>query len=386
MRAVAIFMIAACLAATARADASTPTTVPAPALDPAIQSALRNLSSEEFTDREHAFRELQIALGRQVQALLRPDDPETQARVAALLKFNEGLSRWILDTLTLPDPQRRVLLAFGLRADMLPIVAKIGSSDSDLRVEAIHALAQSHDPLATDILAPLLEDDDRAVYIAAMEAAWDREPRDAIVDRLWERAVDAGFAIYNPQAAQPQTVRFRGEDLGQTFYDNAAYRHMQDGDVACDVLVHLQAPQLDGKLTAFFEHVDAALNSAPAQGQGRDNHVWMYGVNSAPMKNVYRLLNAYQPPHALPILYHLATGAVHQPVNGQVNNQHYFWSDRTLPLTTVVQLTHQNTADYKLTQMNPPVGNWAFATQGDEEAAVRKLQAWWAAHPPKASP
>jgi hypothetical protein len=380
MRPLAILVLAACLAASARAAAS----ATAPALDPAIQSALHDLSSDDFTAREHAFRNLQIALGQQVQALLRPDDPETQARVAALLKFNEGLSRWILNTLSLPDPQRRAVLAFGLRADMLPIVAKIGSSSSDSRVEAIHELAPLRDPLATDILAPLLEDDDRAVYIAAMEAAWDREPRDAVVDRLWERAVDAGFAIYNPQPVQPQIVRFRGEELGQTFYDNAAYRHMQDGDIACEVLIHLQAPQVSAKLTAFFDRVETAVNGPNAAG--RDNRIWMYGFNSAPMKNVYELLNAYQTPEVLPILYRLATGIVRQPVNGQSNNIRFFWSSRTLPLATLILLTNQSTTDYKLSQINPPSGNWAFPSQLDEDNAIRKLQSWWTTHPHHTAP
>jgi hypothetical protein len=377
MRPLTTLLLSACLIASARA--ASPTTLPAATLDPAIQAALNNLSSEEFSDRERAFRDLQVALGQQIQALLRPDDPETQARVAALLKFNAGLSHWILDTMALPDPQRRALLAFGLQPNLLPIVAKVGADATDARIEAIHDLSQLHDPLATDILAPLLEDNDRAVYIAAMEAAWDREPRDAIVDRLWERAVDAGFAVYSPQVNLQQTIHFRGEELGQTFYDNAAFRHMQDGDIACDVLIHLQAPQVAGKLTAFFQRVDAALNGPDAMA--RDNRQWMYGVNSAPMKNVYRLLNAYQPPEVLPFLYRLATGPARQPFNGQVNNLHFFWSNRTLPLATLLLLTNQNPASYKLTQINRPVGNWAFATQLDEDAAVKKLQAWWAAHP-----
>ncbi len=361
-------------AATPPQPPAPPTTLPA--LDPAIQTALHNLSSEDFTAREHAFRNLQIAFGQQVQELLRPEDPETQARVAALLTFNEGLSHWILDTMALPDPDRRNLLAFGLRTDILPIVANAGANDPELRVQAIHDLAGNRDPLVTTILAPMIDDPDRRVYIAAMEAAWDRTPNALLVDHLWERAVEAGFAVYSPPVQQQEVIRFRGEDLGPAAYDNSAYRHMQDSDIACDVLVHLHAPQVNAKITAFFQRVDKVLNGTDAQM--RENRIWMYGVNSAPMKNVYQLLEAYHPPEVLPLLYHLATGRVRQPINGQNNNLHFFWSNRTLPLATLITLTGQNPDEYKLSKLTPPFGTWTFPTEADEDAAVKKLQTWWA--------
>ncbi len=347
--------------------------VATPGLSAGVQSALHDLSSEEFATREKGLRDLQVALGQQVQAMLGSQDLETQAHVASLLEFNEGLSRWILGALNLPEERRRALLAFGLKPEVLPIVAKSASLTPSLRVEAVRALAHLKDPIANEILAPLLDDDDRAVSVAAMEAAWDREPNDAIIDRLWDRAVEAGFAIYNPPGETQPEIFFRGQALGPTFYDNSAYRKMQDADIACEVLVHLKSPQVGAKLTAFFEKVNRAINQATP----RDNRIWMYGATSAPMKNVYTLLTAYHPKEALPVLFQLATGQMRQPFNGQINNRHYFWSNRTLPFATLLLLTDQDPGDYKLSQVNPPVGTWAFLTQADEEAGIKKLRAWW---------
>jgi hypothetical protein len=373
--AILLFIALAALAVRAAEPVNSPA---APAtLPPEIRTALNNLSAEDFSVREKAFKDLEITLGRQTQELLVPTDPESKARVAALLEFNEGLSRWILDTIRLPDDQRRSLLAFGLSPGMLAIVAKLASPTPGTRIEGLHDLSRIKDPLATDLIAPLLDDDDRGVYVAAMEVVWDRQPTDAIVDRLWDRAVEAGFAIYNPQPSQQPDILFHGQLLGPTFFDNAAYRRMQDSNIASDVLVHLNAPQVGGKIKAFFEKVDRAL----ATPNPRDNRFWMYGPNSAPMKNVYTLLDAYRPREAFPALYRLATGAMRQPFNGQINNAHYFWSNRTQPLATLLVLTDQHPEEYKLSQLTRPPGMWAFANQLDEDAAIKKLQAWWANNP-----
>lgn len=104
------------------------------------------------------------------------------------------------------------------------------------------------------------------------------------------------------------------------------------------------------------------------------------------MKNVYKLLDAYRPKSVLPTLFHLATGQVRQPFNGQINNRRYFWSNRTLPLATLLLLTDQNPQDYKVSSVAAPIGTWVFAAQGDEEAAIKKLREWWAAHPEFTTP
>ncbi|HUO08013.1 MAG TPA: hypothetical protein VM008_06920 [Phycisphaerae bacterium] len=368
MRSLGIVLFA-CLISTPvlAAEPSTP-----PALSPCIESALRELSSREFDVRERALHDLEVALGRQTEAMLSPGDPESKARITSLLEFNVGLNAWVLQTCQLPEEQRRPLLEFGLRAEMLPIVAKLASPVPSIRVAGIHALAKVQDPMAPDLLAPLLEDNDRSVYVAAMELAWDLPPKDVIVDHLWDRAVDAGFQLYTPQRSEQPDVLFHGKVLGPTFFDNAAYRRMQDSNVATDVLIHVNAPQVNQKLKVFLEQVCQAYAAPNAQ----DNRVWMYGPNSAPMKNVYALLRAYRPREALSPLYRLATGPLVAPINGEMNNVRYYWSNRTYPLAMLVELTGQETADYKLARLSNPAGIWAFADQADEDAAIKKLQTW----------
>ncbi|MGN6368417.1 MAG: hypothetical protein ACTHN5_09170 [Phycisphaerae bacterium] len=377
MRGPAIFLIAS-LAATPLC-AAPPTTPPAtqPALTPALEAALHQLSSQEFSTRERALADLERLLGQQTQALLSPADPESKARVASLLEFNEGLSAWVLQTLKLPEENRRKLLEFGLRPEMLPIVARLGSPVGTIRAEGVRELAAVSDPMVNEVLAPLLDDNDRSVYVAAMEVAWDRPPTDTLVNHLWERAVEAGFNIYAPQQNQQPEVMFRGQPLGPTFFDNAAYRRMQDSNVATDVLIHLNAPQITPKLIAFLHRVVKAYGSANL----RDARIWMYGPNSLPMKNIYAMLKAYRSKETLPALFRLATAPLVQPFNGQINNMRYFWSNRTYPLALLLELTDQDPSEYKLSRLARPQGTWAFANQADEDAAIKKLQTWWENNP-----
>jgi hypothetical protein len=119
-----------------------------------------------------------------------------------------------------------------------------------------------------------------------------------------------------------------------------------------------------------------------AETDAGQNRTWMYGATSAPMKNVYKLLVAYRPKEAFASLFELATGPLRQPVfNGQVNRAKFFWSNRTVPLAMLVVLTDQDPAAYNLTQVTRPQGNWAFASQLDEDKAIGKLRQWWALHP-----
>ena len=373
MRGLGILLIG-CLMATPLC-AATPATQPS--LPPAIEAALHQLSSDEFSAREKALRDLETLLGQQTAALLSPADPESKARVASLLEFNEALSAWVLQTLKLPEEQRHRMLEFGLRPEVLPVVSRLGLPVPGVRVVVVRELGAISDAMVDEVLAPLLDDVDRGVYVAAMEVAWDRPATDGIVDRLWDRAVEAGFSIYAPQPNQQPDVMFRGEVLGPTFYDNVAYKRMQDSIVATDVLILLNPPLLTGKLKTFMERVVKAYQSP----NPRDARIWMFGPNSLPMKNVYAMLRAYRSRESLPALYRLATSPLVQPFNGQMNNLRYFWSNRTYPLALLLELTDQQAADYKLSRLARPQGTWAFANQGEEEAAIKKLQTWWENNP-----
>lgn len=50
--------------------------------------------------------------------------------------------------------------------------------------------------------------------------------------------------------------------------ENALYLRMQDNQLAAEVLGHLQAPQVAGRLKALFEEVEAAYAKKNPNGNG----------------------------------------------------------------------------------------------------------------------
>ena len=345
------------------------------ALSPALREAIKGLSAEDYAAREKALKQVQQLLGKQLAALVSAEDPETQTRLAALLEFNDGLIRWSLDALKLPDEQRKVQLKWGLRPEVLPSLGLLFSAQSDKRIEGVKALGKLDDPETSAMIARLIDDPDRAVYIAAMDVAYDRKPTKEIVDALWNRAVESGFAIYRAQTAVAgANIVFRGRNMGVMYSDNNAYRHMQDNQIATEVLLNYKSPLVAEKLTALFERIAHDLE-APQPDVMRNRG---YTAQTEPMKNAYRLAEANGSKEIVPALYRIAT--IRNTMDrqaGQYNAEKYFWSSRTTALATIVRITEQTTEDYKLKKMVPVGGIWCTPTEADENAAVAKLKAWW---------
>jgi len=127
-------------------------------LSPVVKEALDGLSAEDYGVREKALQQLEVALGRQLQAMVSLDDPESQTRLSALLEFNEGLTHWAIDTLKLPDEQRKTQLKWGLAPEMVATVAKAYSSNADRRLEAAKELAKLEGEEPALLVAHLLND------------------------------------------------------------------------------------------------------------------------------------------------------------------------------------------------------------------------------------
>jgi hypothetical protein len=342
-----------------------------------VERALHDLGTADFGNREKALADLQSALARQLLALLSTRDPEVESRLRQLLEFQAGITRWALDLLALPPEKRAAAVAFGLRPEMVRIMPKLFSDAAAERLAGVKDLRDRPGDEATDLLAKFVDDPDRAVYVAAMEGLWDRRPTAAAIDALWFRAVDAGLAVYRPQAtAAGEPILFRGRAVGAgTVSDTSAlYRRAQDGALACDVLAHLQAPEVLGKLVRLLDEVDAAA----ANPAGRT--IAIYSSTQEPMKNVARLLEVYKPPAVAPVLYRIATGRVAQRSQGQVNAIRYYSTNRTWAIAALLQLTGQKPEDAKLARQPLLNGMWATTGEADEEAAVAALKKWWAAH------
>jgi len=353
-----------------------------PTLSPAVMTAVGQLSAEDFTSREKAVSQLQAALGQELRAIAEVQDPEAQARIGDLLAFEEGLAAWAGEVMKLPRDKQKAMLDLGLRADVLPHVAGLYMKDVGKRLDAVKALGKIADAGVTDLLAKALEDPEQQVYVAAMEAVWDRQPTDAVVEALWVRAVTAQFATMRPQPVDrlPANVTFRGKSIPvQDNGDNTMYLRMQDNTLATDVLAHLQAPGIGTKLKALFEEVEAAYSKKNPNGVGGgDQDVWMYMPTQESMKNAARLAEAYKPKEIVPVLYRIATGPALQKSSGQMGRgQTFYWSNRTWAVVLTLKLTGQPTEVWNI-KAQPNLSNmWTLPGEADEHAVIAKLREWW---------
>ena len=151
-----------------------------------------------------------------------------------------------------------------------------------------------------------------------------------------------------------------------TYYGNS---NAQDATIAGDVLINIKAPQVNEKLKTYMESLEKQAATNP----------WLLAGNTEPMKNVFRLVEAYQSKEAMGVLYRIAVGPVRQRSGGNINGDKYTWSTRTAALATVVTTTGQKLEDYKV-RKNPMLNMWVCSTEEEEDDAVKKLQEWAAAN------
>jgi len=347
----------------ADAPATSPSTISAP-----VQSALSNLSSDDYHVRKKALSDLESALAQQAISLASINDPESQASLTTALEFNNGLNHWLVDLLKLPPDARNAQLDFIKRADLLPTVSQIFGADEQKSTAAVHQLAAITDPSADVFLAHLVDNDSRAVSLAAMEVLWDRNPTDVTVDVLWQRAVESGFYRVEKPASPPPT--FRGRPVPDTSGIFTSLRAARDADIACEVLIHLQAPQVEAKIDNYLQRaLDHIADADPKAAIP-------YFSNIGPIRNIYRLIDAYKPQSALPALYVIATGRAVINYNGHNGNAHFYFSNRTAAIAEVLMLTNQNPDDYGLQRHDATFAKWIVASDAAEKDAINKLQAW----------
>jgi len=352
-----------------------------PALSPAVMAAVGQLSADDYAQREKALAQLQAALGQEIRAMMDVRDPEAQARMGEVLGFEQGLCAWAKDVLKLPQEKQKAALDLGLRPDVLPHMAGLYAKETARRVEAVKALRKLPDAGVTDLLVKALDDPEQRVYVAAMEGVWDRPATEAVAESLWNRAVTAQFATMRPQPMDrlPDNVTFRGRPIQVVDNgDNTLYLRTQDNALATEVLAHLQAPGVAGKLKALFEEVEAAYAKKNPNGGGGEQDVWMYMPSQDSMKNAARLAEVYKPREIVPVLYRIATGPALQKSSGQINRQPFYWSNRTWALALTLAITGQSTADWNLKVQANLSGMWTVSGEADEKAAMTKLHEWWA--------
>ena len=347
---------------------------PAPVLSPKMDAALRQLTDESFSKRESAVKAIEQSLVDQVGELLKVNDPEAQEKIGTVLEFNDALQKWAIDSLKLPAEERASQLKWGLKPEIFPIIANIYSTNAKTRAAGVKDLAKIPGPEASSVLARLILDEEREVYLAAMEAVWDRPATPAIIDALWNRAVLAVLAYRDVGGVIPPSgLQFRGQPLGAVFAGNYfAMTRVQDNGLATDVLVQLKGPLLSRKATDFLEQYEKGQVATAADPR---NLTYVQ-----PLRNVYAIVEACKFQEALPILVKLASAKVGPSTSTTFNKKSIYWSNRTGALGAALVLLKQDPADYKV-QKHPGGSNlWVTANQDDEDEAVQKLQDFWNKH------
>jgi hypothetical protein len=372
-----------CIAVIGRAADARPGDTPS-ALSPAMQAALERLSSQDFATREQACNQLNAILVQEAVALASVRGGEAQARMLAALEFDDGLIHWVKDVLKLPQEQRIAELQLASNPNVLPILSDIFSAQPANRTNGIAALMKL-DPSAAPhnavdvILARLIEDPDRQVAVAAMESAWDREPSDVIVNALWRRAVATGVekSLQYPVITQHE-LTFRGQKLPGYYSAAAITLPTSDGDVAAQVLVHMQSPQVKEKLIALLKQA-AEITALPNATNAQNN---AYSAAAPSMQNALALFEDYKPPEAYSSVFALATEHVRVKYSYLYRNISFIASNRTNAIVALVHATGLRCDDYQLKQVPRAIGGlvWVSPSEKDEDAAVAKLQDWWKAN------
>jgi hypothetical protein len=345
---------------------STESSGPSAALSPQMEAALRGLTADDFAQRQQASAQIRSIMIEETRRMAATDDPESAARIAALLHFSAGLSEWVASAMPQPAKQRNELLAWGLDPAHRDIVAGAFSQGAEGRIAAARQLARITDAPAQELLTRLLRDPERAVYLAAMEALWDQPPSATVIDVLLDRAYAAGCELYHPVRTAQPNLTFRGQPLPAAVDSGAVYRRMQDSNVAVQLLAHFKSPLVGQRL----------MVSLGEQMKGQMNPFWPPGSD-----NFASLIDGLGAKQMVPVLYKLATlDDAHNQTSSFGGAVHGIWSPRMLALGMLANMTGQKPEDYKLLRHPSYQRLWLVPTEADEAAAVKQLQAWWKVH------
>jgi hypothetical protein len=371
-------------------------TEPAVELDPrpAANAALSIAAHMSRSAAEAAYiRTLADALSatlmRENALLLQQDDPELQARAARIVSFNAAIASFLADAMTdeSTDPAaRNAWIRWGLAPEHMEQVAAVYAADVTVRATAAAALARTPGPEADRLLATLINDPDREVALRAIDAAWDRAPADRVIDALLQKGVLLGLqqmgvstdqfssrGAVTPQYTRTIIIRGRAFPIANDQID--LQNRMADAPIAVDLLLAYNSPKVRAKVDALFTSLATADRSALARALSPN-----YGE---PALQFRRLIEAYNPPHALPAIIAgvAAAGSTNDGYYTSNNGKNYRVSARIDLFGIALDMLQESHADYGLVRLNNWGNRWVFdGDNGDEEKAVKKLLAFWKEH------
>jgi hypothetical protein len=200
-----------------------------------------------------------------------------------------------------------------------------------------------------------------------MDALWNRHPTPTLVKTVLNRAVILGTP-FNFQQNVRHVAVFRGLRIPIITYNNNYWTRVQDGVYATQLLQHWKPADL----SALLVHV---LMQMCRQSPGLNIFNTPY---TATAKGFSHLLMLAKPAQVEPYLLYL----IHQPMSQNFmlnfNNRPIHFSNRTLPLYLLIKFAGQNPAVYKLYHTPMYGGAWAVDNVPQENAAIKKITAWYA--------
>jgi len=398
---VVLVFLATGRAVGAAAPATAPATEPDFGLSQAqAQRLITLLSADDFAVRQEALEKLQQTVGAnmkrtillqetiiqlqqalvdQLVVLTHVRDLEGVARSAAVLEFNEALSRWAIEAMQLPADQRAAVLQWGLSAEGMQIVSRAYSPNSDVRVAGVAELSRVPGTAVSVLLARMISDTDRAVALAAMDALWDRPPTPQGLAVLWDRGIGAIMVNYGmPRTERNRVLNFHGRMIT---VNNANNINWEDSAVATDVLAHLQAPETAARLRTFL----LDLANAPTDNNNNNYRYQMLLPNyGGPGQNLTRLIDAFKPREVISVYMRFITNpAINDGNNGEatINGKTYHYSMRIEMAYRLCKAIGQDPDTYGFRKV-PQYGDRAMleGSQKEEDAALGKIKAWWETH------
>jgi hypothetical protein len=317
-------------------------------------------------------------LAAQLQMLAKENDPEATARAVRVLAFTDAMSRFIADNITAEgeSDERAALITWALQPQQALLVAAAYDREAVQRAAAARPLTMLKDKQADILLAKLIDDPDREVSLAAMDACYDRPASREIVDALWNKTIVMGLKSMGANmgtAARPKPLVFRGRVLANDNYHLRVSQRAQDGEVATDLLLHYKSELVREHMAKLFDDL------GPGQASAQTLRYLLSRNYGGLAFNATRLIQAYRPPNAIPKLLAILSATEdgrEQTINGQVMR----FSTRAELMGFIVAIAGLERSEYSLVQMQGGM-QWAIKGGAKEESeAVEKLKRWWGAN------
>lgn len=330
---------------------------------PALAAALQDLSSDRYQTRQKGNREIQQFLAGQMAIMIQAVGPEKGNRVTKILRFNVEVSRWAKAVLSLPVAKRADMFQWGLSPKRINTVAKAFSPHPSVRAAAAKAIAPWKGANADWLLLRLLSDTHRLVYLAAMDALWNRKPTVAMVHVVWLKVIANGgqFIPYNPAG---RFVMFHGQKIIVQKTNNF-WVQLQDSVYAEQLMEHWNPPELSGLLTTVARHAAKNPNGPLANLFANPGNAQVLGY--------IRLFRLAKPVAAVPYFLHLLIMPEKFGSQMNFNNTPTYWDSHTNVVYLLSMTTGQKPPTLGFFHSPFFGGRWLFHNKGSQDKAIKTL-------------